>query len=375
MDTKRVQKNQVDSIGVEIECCAARRPWPEEMEPSLVATVTGDGVHCRCCEGQRSEVRDIRPPRFEDDRPSFATPCKACSDPSAASVGQSVEEGKTKRMRSGWVSCVAQTHWPGLGVRGGGQGRDGTREMGSTAGTRVCVRESGAGGQGLRTDVWFRNGKARAAKPGPSVEYSSCTPGAALRDPAQQCPAFDAIKVAVEHGHYGFAGVRGPTPTKIHVYLWVRRAKPEPTVSMSMSTGPGWPRREGGRGDGGTGEGARAAQSDEGLLLQRGRGRVGGVGGRSGGVGGGGGLGGAALGACTRVLELLRPLRHSRVDGENEPVGRCEQAHQQVAACVHGHAHAQCGRISTTGRGSGSGLGAASARSGGHAYRRRPCRG
>ena len=143
VDTKRVQKNQVDSIGVEIECCAARRPWPEEMEPSLVATVTGDGVHCRCCEGQRSEVRDIRPPRFEDDRPSFATPCKACSDPSAASVGQSVEEGKTKRMRSGWVSCVAQTHWPGLGVRGGGQGRDGTREMGSTAGTRVCVRERG----------------------------------------------------------------------------------------------------------------------------------------------------------------------------------------------------------------------------------------
>ena len=155
-------------------------------------------------------------------------------------------------MRSGWVSCVAQTHWPGLGVRGGGQGRDGTREMGSTAGTRVCVRESGAGGQGLRTDVWFRNGKARAAKPGPSVEYSSCTPGAALRDPAQQCPAFDAIKVAVEHGHYGFAGVRGPTPTKIHVYLWVRRAKPEPTVST------GWPRRK--KGEGGRRDGRRGAR-------------------------------------------------------------------------------------------------------------------
>ena len=240
---------------------------------------------------------------------------------------------------------------------------------------RVCVWESGAGGQGLRTDVWFRNGKARAAKPGPSVEYSSCTPGAALRDPAQQCPAFDAIKVAVEHGHYGFAGVRGPTPTKIHVYLWVRRAKPEPTVSMSMSTGPGWPRREGGKGDGGTGEGACAAWSDEGPLLQRGRGLVGGVGGRRGGVGGGGGLGGAALGTDTRVPDLLGPLRHGRIDGENEPVGRCEQAHQQVASCVHDHAHAQCGRISTTGRGSGSGLGAASARSGGHAYRRRPCRG
>ena len=117
---------------------------------------------------------------------------------------------------------------------------------------RVCVWESGAGGQGLRTDVWFRNGKARAAKPGPSVEYSSCTPGAALRDPAQQCPAFDAIKVAVEHGHYGFAGVRGPTPIKIHVYLRGSGAKPEPTVST------GWPRRK--RGEGGRRDGRRRAR-------------------------------------------------------------------------------------------------------------------
>ena len=217
------------------------------MEPSLVATVTGDGVHCRCCEGQRSEVRDIRPPRFEDDRPSFATPCKACSDPSAArwSVGRS-KRGKRnecdpdasaasrKRIGRAWACAV--------GGRGGME-----RGRWEALPGRVCVRESGAGGQGLRTDVWFRNGKARAAKPGPSVEYSSCTPGAALRDPAQQCPAFDAIKVAVEHGHYGFAGVRGPTPIKIHVYLWVRRAKTEPTVST------GWPRRkkrEGGRRDG-----------------------------------------------------------------------------------------------------------------------------